>query len=136
MRRLRTSSVSSDMPVVIRYVDRDNPRDSGSPPPPSQMPNPWPVPWRTQDSTSTSQPNHFTAFLADAHTQFKALPLSVVVLATFTLGSATTMSAAMIYKRFGRRIRNVDWVTPTLLNRKRWIKGVVTRSGFLPLTCG
>lgn len=94
------------------------------------MSNPWPLPWRKQDST-TSQSN-FTAFITDAHTQFKALPPLVVVLTTFTLGSATAMSAAMIYKRFGRRIRNVDWVTPTLLNRKRWIKGVVTRSGIIP----
>ena len=102
------------------------------------MSNPLPLPWRKQDSTSTSQPNNFTAFLNDARTQFKDLPPSVVVLATFTLGSATAMSVAMIYKRFGRRIRNVDWVTPTLLNRKRWIKGVVTRSVVisLPLTCG
>jgi len=45
------------------------------------------------------------------------------------LGSATAMSIVMTYKRFGRRIRNVDWVTPALLNKKRWIKGIVTSVG-------
>jgi hypothetical protein len=92
-------------------------------PPLLRMSNPWPWPSRKQDSS----------YFTDAHTQFKALPLSVVVLATFTLGSATAMSAAMFYRRFGRRIRNVDWVTPVLLSRKRWIKGVVTRSGIISL---
>jgi hypothetical protein len=95
------------------------------------MPNPWPSPWRKQDSEATSTiSNHFTAFFTNAHTQFKALPPSVIVLTTFTLGSATAMSVVMIHKRFGRRIRNVDWVTPALLSRKRWIKGVVTRYQF------
>lgn len=109
-----------------------------NPPPLSRMSNPWSLPWRKQDSTSTSQPNHFAEFLTNSVTQFEALPPSVVVLTTFTLGSATAMSAAMIYRRFGRRIRNVDWVTPEVLSRKRWIKGVVTRSGIisLPVTCG
>lgn len=148
MRRLRTSSVSeggSDMGCASGYQichgcgrSWESTVLSQLSPPLLRMSNPWPLPWRKQDSTSTTQPNYFTAFLTDAHTQFKALPPSVVVLATFTLGSATAMSAAMIYKRFGRRIRNVDWVTPTLLSRRRWIKGVVTRSGIisLPLTCG
>ena len=113
--------------VVIRYEDREKLRESLSTSPPLRMSNPLPWPWRKEDSTSANQPNHFTAFLNDARSQIKALPLSVLVLATFTLGSATAMSAAMIYRRFGRRIRNVDWVTPTLLNRKRWIKGVVIR---------
>ena len=117
----------SDMKIVRNY-------GSLSPPsPPLRMSNPLPWPWRKKDSTSPNQPNHFTAFLNDARSQIKALPLSVLVLATFTLGSATAMSAAMIYRRFGRRIRNVDWVTPTILNRKRWIKGVVTRSAIISL---
>ena len=126
---------------ICLFVDRENPREvvlSLHLFCDSRMSNPWPFPWREQDSTSTSQPNHFTAFLTNAHTQFKALPPSVVVLTAFTLGSATAMSATIIYKRFGRRIRNVDWVTPLLLSRKRWIKGVVTRSGIISLllTCG
>ena len=126
MRRLRTSSVSeegSDMDSFIRYGVGIRLLALST----SRMSNPWPLPSRKQATSS----------LADAYTQFKALPLSVVVLATFTLGSATAVSAAMIYRRFGRRIRNVDWVTPVLLSRKRWIKGVVTRSGIisLPLTC-
>ncbi|KAF8809817.1 staphylococcal nuclease [Phlegmacium glaucopus] len=90
----------------------------------------WPLPWEKQDSETTSKPtssqNHVAAFLTDTQNQFQALPPPVAVLITFTLGSATAMSAVVIYKRYGRRIRNVDWVTPALLRRKRWIKGVVT----------
>jgi len=93
------------------------------------MSNLWPLPWKKQDSetTSTSKQNYFAVFLTNAQNQFQALPPSVAVLTIFTLGSATAMSTVVAYKRFGRRIRNVDWVTPALLSRKRWIKGVVTR---------
>lgn len=59
--------------------------------------------------------------------EFNALPPAVAALATFALGSATAMSSILVYKRFGRRIRNSEWVTPKLLTRKRWLKGVVTR---------
>ena len=124
MRRLRTSSVS-DMEVaasecvIVRLCAHHLFE---------LMSNLWPLPWRKQDSETTSTTSrHLTAFLSKVYTQFKALPPSVVVLTTFALGSASAMSGVMVYKRFGRRIRNVDWVTPTLLNRKRWIKGVVTR---------
>jgi len=59
--------------------------------------------------------------------KFDALPPAVAALATFSLGSATAMSSILVYKRFGQRIRNSEWVTPKLLTRKRWLKGVVTR---------
>ncbi|KAH9477145.1 putative endonuclease lcl3 [Psilocybe cubensis] len=39
------------------------------------------------------------------------------------------MSAVIMYKRYGRRIRNSDWITPKQLTRKRWLRGVVTSVG-------
>ncbi|KDR73970.1 hypothetical protein GALMADRAFT_250697 [Galerina marginata CBS 339.88] len=66
----------------------------------------------------------------DALTQLKkkfdALPQSLAVLTIFALGSATAISTSLVYKRYGRRIRNSEWITPKLLTRKRWLKGVVT----------
>ena len=46
---------------------------------------------------------------------------------TFLLGSTTAISSVLMYKRYGRRIKNSDWITPKHLAKKRWIKGVVTR---------
>ncbi|KAF8958556.1 SNase-domain-containing protein [Flammula alnicola] len=61
--------------------------------------------------------------------QFDALPRPVAALTSFALGSATAMSAVLVYKRYARRIRNIDYITPKLLTRKRWLKGVVTSVG-------
>lgn len=52
---------------------------------------------------------------------------ATIVLA-FVLGSATTLGASTVYRRFFKRIRNAEWITPDLFGRKRWITGVVTRS--------
>ena len=45
----------------------------------------------------------------------------------FLLGSATALGAPTVYRRFFKRIRSAEWITPDLLKRKRWITGVVTR---------
>ncbi|KAF8904690.1 hypothetical protein CPB84DRAFT_1814341 [Gymnopilus junonius] len=52
-----------------------------------------------------------------------------MVLAAFAFGSATTISAVLMHRRYGRRIRNIDSLTPGLLARKRWLKGAVTSVG-------
>jgi hypothetical protein len=46
----------------------------------------------------------------------------------FLLGSATALGASTVYRRFFRRIRSAEWITPDFFGRKRWITGVVTRS--------
>jgi hypothetical protein len=51
---------------------------------------------------------------------------SLIALAFF-LGCATALGTSSIYRRFFKRIKNAEWVTPNLLKRKRWITGVVTR---------
>jgi len=65
--------------------------------------------------------------LRQLQAQYDALSPSVAALIYFSLGSVTAISAALVYRRYGRRVRNSDWVTPRLLTRKRWLKGVVTR---------
>jgi hypothetical protein len=55
------------------------------------------------------------------------LDSKTLVTLAFLLGSATTLGASSIYRRFFKRIKNAEWVTPTMLKRKRWITGVVTK---------
>lgn len=47
----------------------------------------------------------------------------------FLLGSATALGASTVYRRFFKRIRSAEWITPDLLGRKRWITGIVTSVG-------
>jgi len=56
--------------------------------------------------------------------QRDTIPNSLI---TFLLGSTTAISSVLVYKRYGKRIKNSDWITPKHLAKKRWIKGVVTR---------
>jgi len=41
----------------------------------------------------------------------------------------TALGASIIYRRFFKRIKNAEWVTPDMLGRRRWISGVVTSVG-------
>jgi len=53
-----------------------------------------------------------------------------IVALAFLLGFATAFGASTVYRRFFKRIKNAEWVTPDLLARRRWITGVVTRCVF------
>ena len=55
------------------------------------------------------------------------LDTNKVIAIAFFLGSATTLGASTVYRRFFKRIRSAEWITPDLLRRKRWITGIVTR---------
>jgi hypothetical protein len=55
------------------------------------------------------------------------LDTNAVIALAFLLGSATTLGASTVYRRFFKRIRSAEWITPDLLKRKRWITGIVTR---------
>ncbi|KIY48584.1 nuclease, partial [Fistulina hepatica ATCC 64428] len=50
-------------------------------------------------------------------------------LLAFLAGSLTTVSSVLIYRRYFRRIQNSDWVTPPMLEKRKWIRGVVTSVG-------
>ena len=55
------------------------------------------------------------------------LDTNTVIALAFVLGSATTLGASAVYRRFFKRIRSAEWITPDVLRRKRWVTGVVTR---------
>ncbi|KAH7882694.1 SNase-domain-containing protein [Phlebopus sp. FC_14] len=47
----------------------------------------------------------------------------------FTLGAASGVGGTMVWRRWVKRIRTAEWVTPDVLARKRWVRGVVTSVG-------
>jgi hypothetical protein len=55
------------------------------------------------------------------------LDTNATIALAFLLGSATALGASTVYRRFFKRIRSAEWITPDVLRRKRWITGVVTR---------
>ncbi|OJA14090.1 hypothetical protein AZE42_07936 [Rhizopogon vesiculosus] len=62
--------------------------------------------------------------------QLASSPTLYLVLSGFVLGSASTLGATFVYKRCFRRLRTVEWVTPDVLARRKWVKGVVTSFGW------
>lgn len=56
-----------------------------------------------------------------------SLPAPTLVLSAFTLGLLSAWGTSFVYKRYFRRLKNVEWITPDMFQRKRWVKGRVTR---------
>lgn len=56
-------------------------------------------------------------------------PVAYLVLSGFVLGSISTLGATFVYRRYFRRLRTAEWVTPDVLQQKRWVRGVVTSVG-------
>ncbi|KAG1750368.1 uncharacterized protein EDB91DRAFT_1217039 [Suillus paluster] len=56
-------------------------------------------------------------------------PAAYLILSGFFLGSVSTLGATFVYRRYFRRLRTAEWVTPDILQRKRWVRGVVTSVG-------
>ncbi|KAG0691481.1 hypothetical protein DFH29DRAFT_986269 [Suillus ampliporus] len=48
---------------------------------------------------------------------------------SFFLGSVSTLGATFVYRRYFRRLRTAEWVTPDVLERRGWVRGVVTSVG-------
>lgn len=68
------------------------------------------------------------AATSELGTRFTSLPLHLIALCAFSLGSVSSLSALYVYKKLVKRIPNADWVTPDMLAKKRWVKGYVTKS--------
>lgn len=62
-----------------------------------------------------------------ANEYLNSLPLKYQLGITFASGVIMTSCTARVYRRYLRRIRNSEWVTPDIIKKKRWLKGKVTR---------
>jgi hypothetical protein len=90
---------------------------------------PWtevhPPPVQKRDGGHTEpQRNH--VILEELQKKLESFPAPLLAITAFTVGSVTTVAATLAYTRYGRRLKNGEWITPDVFAKKRWIKGVVT----------
>ncbi|KAJ6612271.1 SNase-domain-containing protein [Mycena sp. CBHHK59/15] len=85
---------------------------------------PWPADWRKAEP-----PEEIQGFVLRVQSKIEAVPAPVLALSAFALGSFATAAGALTYRRYFRRLKNGDWITPDVFARKRWVKGMVTSVG-------
>ncbi|KAG0693870.1 hypothetical protein DFH29DRAFT_785082, partial [Suillus ampliporus] len=56
-------------------------------------------------------------------------PIAYLIVSGFFLGCVSTLGATSVYRRYFGRLRTVEWVTPDVFERRRWVRGVVTSVG-------
>lgn len=61
----------------------------------------------------------------------KKYPPYALGISAFAAGVVSIAVARKIHVRYFQRIQNSDWITPDVFERKRWVKGVVTRCAIL-----
>ncbi|TFK37557.1 hypothetical protein BDQ12DRAFT_684869 [Crucibulum laeve] len=89
--------------------------------------SPWTIWTRSGDPTSPAdEPN---AVVSAVKARLDTIPSPLLALSAFVLGSSTAAAGAAIYWRYGRRIKTGEWMTPDIITKKRWVKGVVTSVG-------
>ncbi|KAI5983244.1 hypothetical protein EDC04DRAFT_2592021 [Pisolithus marmoratus] len=79
-------------------------------------------------STHWSDPIAFLYSLECIIPRAELFPTAYTAVA-FITGIATGACGVFVWHRWLRRIRTADWVTPDVLARKRWVKGIVTSVG-------
>ncbi|KAJ7454825.1 SNase-domain-containing protein [Mycena latifolia] len=85
---------------------------------------PWPADWR-----KVEPPEEIQGLVSRVQSRLDAVPAPVLALSAFALGSLTTVSGTLVYRRYFRRLKNGDWITPDIFAKKRWVKGKVTSVG-------
>ncbi|KAG6843408.1 hypothetical protein H0H87_004870, partial [Tephrocybe sp. NHM501043] len=90
---------------------------------------PWP--WRSELPSApevASKPSHdiINAVPREIEARLDGVPPPLLALSAFGLGAVAATTTAVLYARYGQRMRNGDWVPPDVFTRRRWIKGVVT----------
>ncbi|KAJ7039540.1 hypothetical protein C8F04DRAFT_1085636 [Mycena alexandri] len=68
---------------------------------------PWPAGW-----SKVEPPEEIQGLVIRARSKLDAIPGPVLALSAFALGSATTLSGIFLYRRYFRRIKTGDWITP------------------------
>jgi hypothetical protein len=84
--------------------------------------------WLTWTSAKAATPSPSEkGLVSELKEKIASTPAPVLALSVFAVGSFTTVTSALVYRRYFRRIPTGDWVTPDVFSKRRWIKGVVTR---------
>ncbi|KAG6829226.1 hypothetical protein H0H92_005228 [Tricholoma furcatifolium] len=88
---------------------------------------PWP--WRSESPSTKNdiqQPIHDFHDLHDLpqvlESRINTIPPAVLALTSFGFGIVTASASAFVYARYGRRMRNSNWVSPDVLANRRWVK--------------
>jgi len=58
---------------------------------------------------------------------YAILLVTPYTLVAFISGAMLGVGGTFVWKRWLVRIRTAEWVTPDILARRRWVKGIVTR---------
>ncbi|KAF8824498.1 hypothetical protein HHX47_DHR8000324 [Lentinula edodes] len=72
-------------------------------------------------------PQELEEYVANLEKKASSIPPQILVTSAFAAGAITAIGASRIYSRYFKRIQNSDWITPESFQKKRWIKGIVTR---------
>lgn len=148
-KRTYTQPTSADFPIrsIIENITSSLP--SFGVPPSSQdpaRPNTAPIPHNhpvPKSAPYTSSSSSWWPFGASSSTRSASVPAQrptgskpwrTYLPSDPALSGALSGSAAVVvtlagiwgYRRYGRRIRNADYVTSKMLERKTWVRGVVT----------
>jgi len=81
---------------------------------------PWPAGWNKGEPPEEIQ---------TLYAKLDAIPMPVLALSAFALGSITTVSGRFVYRKYFHRLGNGDWITPDVFAKRRWVKGMVTSVG-------
>jgi hypothetical protein len=85
------------------------------------------LPWGSSSKSNTSSDPQEHDLISQPKDQVAAISNKpALALSIFALGSASTIATTFMYRRFFRRLRTSDWITPDIFAKRRWIKGVVT----------
>ncbi|KAF8836238.1 staphylococcal nuclease [Paxillus ammoniavirescens] len=114
------------MPFHLPWPARkDKPHDKAEPPE-TRIPSGIPQLLTRQDNSAASPESTNSRWTRVRNFGEQITPYAAVV---FALGAASGVGGATAWRRWGKRLRSSEWVTPDVLARRRWVRGVVTSVG-------
>ena len=90
-------------------------------------------PWESVTSLFSSSSSSSSA-KDTARTWTSSITKDPILVGVLSAVAATGLTVGGLagYRRYWRRIRNADYVTSGMLDRKKWVKGIVTRYAVIP----
>lgn len=86
-------------------------------------------PWESVTSLFSSSSSSTSSAVKEARTWTSSITNDPVLVGVISAVAAAGLTVGGLtgYRRYWRRIRNADYVTSGMLERKKWVKGIVTR---------